>query len=42
MAQDVHKCLVQILMNHGGLTEAEAKEKLVQKQKDLTYVKDIW
>ena len=42
MAQDVHMCLAQILVRHGSMTEAEAKEKLSSMLKESQYVKDIW
>lgn len=42
MAQDVHKCLVEILTKEGGMSEEQSSNWLNQKLQDHTYVRDIW
>jgi sulfite reductase alpha subunit-like flavoprotein len=43
MAKDVHAALVAVLVQHGGLIEAEAMAKLGEMaQVDKRYVRDIW
>ncbi|KAL4447522.1 hypothetical protein ABPG75_004741 [Micractinium tetrahymenae] len=42
MAKDVHACLAGILQSEGGLTEAEATERLHEMTRQGRYVRDIW
>lgn len=42
MAKDVNQCLVDILVEHGGLTAAAASAKLAEMTKLRRYVRDIW
>jgi len=42
MAKDVNQCLVDILVEHGGLSAQEATAKLAEMTKQRRYVRDIW
>eukprot|EP00210_Caulerpa_lentillifera_P001618 g1556.t1 len=42
MAQDVHKCLGEILIQEGKMTQEQSTNWLNQKLQDHTYVRDIW
>lgn len=42
MAKGVHACLLNNLVQHGGLSAEEAAEKLVSMTKQGRYVRDIW
>jgi len=42
MAHDVHRALLDVVMNKGGLTEEEAENYLVQLRKDGRYQKDVY
>jgi NADPH-ferrihemoprotein reductase len=42
MAKDVNQCLVEILVEHGGLAAVEANAKLAEMTKARRYVRDIW
>lgn len=42
MAKDVHQCLSEVLAEHGGMTAAQAAERLAQMTKQGRYVRDIW
>lgn len=42
MAKDVHTCLLEILMEEGGLTAVQAAEQLTDLTQQHRYVRDIW
>jgi len=42
MAKDVHAALLDLLKEHGGMSEAEATEKLAAMVKEERYVRDVW
>ena len=42
MAKDVNQCLVDILVKHGGMTDAQAAGRLADMTKQRRYVRDIW
>eukprot|EP00760_Papus_ankaliazontas_P000005 PhM_4_TR10002/c0_g1_i1/m.90412/K00327/POR; NADPH-ferrihemoprotein reductase len=42
MAKDVEETLVKILVQHGGMTEEKAKEKLNRMEKTDRFLKDVW
>ena len=42
MAQDVHAAMVALLVQHDGMTEAEAEAELVAMAARGRYVRDVW
>jgi sulfite reductase (NADPH) flavoprotein alpha-component len=42
MAKDVHKALLDVIIQQGGYTEAEAEEFLVNLRKEGRYQKDVY
>mmetsp|Transcript_21026 Transcript_21026/g.58344 ORF Transcript_21026/g.58344 Transcript_21026/m.58344 type:complete len:153 (-) Transcript_21026:57-515(-) len=42
MAKDVNQCLVELLVEHAGMSASAATEKLAEMTKQRRYVRDIW
>lgn len=42
MAKDVHAALIEILVQHGGLANEEATQKLAALTQERRYIRDIW
>jgi sulfite reductase alpha subunit-like flavoprotein len=42
MAKDVHAAMVALLVQHDGMTEAEAEAELVAMAARGRYVRDVW
>ncbi|GMH32828.1 hypothetical protein BSKO_00662 [Bryopsis sp. KO-2023] len=42
MAKAVHGCLNDMLKEHGGLSEKEANDKLMEMTRGRQYVRDVW
>ena len=42
MAGDVHSSLLQIFMQHGGLSDVEAKDYMEKLEENARYQRDVW
>ena len=42
MAGDVHSALLQVFMQYGGLSEAEAEDYMEKLEENTRYQRDVW